>query len=72
VILAEDGVGVSHLVGVNAAGKAYPLARNEINDSEFTGPTFTADADILFANIQGPGHVFAITGPWGRRSGADL
>ena len=42
------------------------MARNELNDSEFTGPVFSADARILFANIQSPGHVFAITGPWGR------
>ncbi|MEV6517876.1 alkaline phosphatase PhoX [Micromonospora chalcea] len=66
VILAEDGEGVSHLVGVTEQGKAYPLARNELNDSEFTGPTFSADGKTLFANIQSPGYVFAITGPWGR------
>ncbi|MFF5172152.1 alkaline phosphatase PhoX [Micromonospora sp. NPDC000089] len=70
VILAEDGEGLSHLVGVTEQGKAYPLARNELNDSEFTGPTFSADGRILFANIQTPGYVFAITGPWGRASNA--
>jgi secreted PhoX family phosphatase len=68
VILAEDGEGLSHLVGVTEGGKAYPLARNELNDSEFTGPTFSQDGKILFANIQTPGYVFAITGPWGRPS----
>ncbi|MEW1848168.1 alkaline phosphatase PhoX [Nonomuraea angiospora] len=68
VILAEDGEGIQHLVGVSAQGKSYPMARNDLNDSEFTGPTFSADGRILFANIQSPGHVFAITGPW-RRSG---
>ncbi|MEU2610878.1 alkaline phosphatase PhoX [Micromonospora sp. NPDC007271] len=72
VILAEDGEGVSHLVGVTEQGKAYPLARNELNESEFTGPTFSADGQILFACIQSPGYVFAITGPWGRPSNADL
>jgi secreted PhoX family phosphatase len=66
VILAEDGEGLSHLVGVTRRGEAYALARNEINQSEFTGPTFSQDGRILFANIQDPGHVFAITGPWGR------
>ena len=70
VILAEDGEGVSHLVGVTAEGKTYPIARNELNDSEFTGPAFSADGRVLFANIQSPGHVFAITGPWGRGSNA--
>jgi len=66
VILAEDGEGVSHLVGVTDQGKAYPMARNDLNDSEFTGPTFSGVGRILFANIQSPGHVFAITGPWRR------
>ena len=46
------------------------MARNELNDSEFTGPAFSADGKMLFANIQAPGHVFAITGPWGRASNA--
>ena len=66
VILAEDGEGVQHLVGVTEAGESYSLARNDLNDSEFTGPNFTADRSIMFANIQSPGHVLAITGPWGR------
>lgn len=65
LILAEDGEGIQHLVGVTTGGEAYPLARNDLNDSEFTGPTFSADGKILFANIQDPGYVFAITGPWG-------
>ncbi|TNC24560.1 alkaline phosphatase PhoX [Amycolatopsis alkalitolerans] len=64
LILAEDGDGVQHLVGVTRKGATYPMARNDLNGSEFTGPTFSQDGRILFANIQGPGHVFAITGPW--------
>jgi secreted PhoX family phosphatase len=72
VIVAEDGEGIQHLIGVTAGGKAYPMARNELNDSEFTGPTFSQNGRILFANLQTPGYVFAITGPWGRPSGADL
>ena len=71
VILAEDGEGIQHLVGVTDQGKAYSLARNDLNDSEFTGPGFSADGQILFACIQSPGHVFAITGPWRRPSNAD-
>jgi secreted PhoX family phosphatase len=66
VILAEDGEGLSHLVGVDPRGNAFALARNELNESEFTGPTFSDDNRILFANIQDPGIVLAITGPWGR------
>lgn len=71
VILAEDGEGIQHLVGVTDQGKSYPMARNELaSGNEFTGPNFSADGTILFANIQSPGHVLAITGPWGRPSNA--
>jgi secreted PhoX family phosphatase len=66
VILAEDGEGLSHLVGVDVRGNAFALARNEFNDSEFAGTTFSEDGRILFANIYSPGWVFAIAGPWGR------
>jgi hypothetical protein len=68
LILAEDGEGIQHLVGVTDQGKAYPLARNEVSDSEFAGPTFSADGKVLFASIQADGYTFAITGPWGRPS----
>jgi secreted PhoX family phosphatase len=66
LILAEDGNGVQHLVGVTSEGTAYPLARNEFNDSEFCGPAFSRDGRILFVNIQSPGFTLAITGPWSR------
>jgi hypothetical protein len=64
VIMAEDGEGASHLVGSTDSGETFFFARNEINDSEFTGPTFSNDKQTLFANIQSPGHVFAIRGPF--------
>ncbi|HUR86725.1 MAG TPA: alkaline phosphatase PhoX [Solirubrobacteraceae bacterium] len=65
VIVAEDGEGRQHLVGATDDGETYFFARNELaDDSEFTGPTFSMDKKILFANIQSPGHVFAITGPF--------
>lgn len=82
VILAEDGEGLQHLVGVTDAGKSFTLARNDVaipdprepsgvRYSEFTGPVFSPDGKVLFANIQsGPGRVFAITGPWGRKQKA--
>jgi secreted PhoX family phosphatase len=41
---------------VTDQGKAYALARNDLNDSEFTGPAFGADGRILFACIQSPRH----------------
>ncbi len=65
VVLAEDGDGTQHLVGVTAEGDDYVLARNEHeDDSEFTGPCFSPDNKVLFANVQSPGFVFAIRGPW--------
>lgn len=70
LILAEDGNGVSHLVGVTSQGKSYALARNDFNDSEFCGPAFSADGNTLFVNIQSPGFTLAVTGPWGRASNA--
>ncbi len=68
LILAEDGEGKQHLVGSTESGEAFFFARNEIEgDSEFTGPTFSNDKKILFANIQEPGYVFAISGPFTRQ-----
>jgi uncharacterized protein len=64
LILAEDGEGIQHLVGVTTAGKSFALARNDVSGSEFAGPTFTEDGEVLFACIQGDGYTFAITGPW--------
>ncbi|SFS99278.1 alkaline phosphatase PhoX [Saccharopolyspora flava] len=72
LILAEDGDGQQHLFGVTTDGQTYPLARNEINTgtdlapefSEFCGPVFSPDGSTLFANVQNPGVLYAITGPW--------
>lgn len=68
VILAEDGEGKNHLVGATDRGEVFFFARNELpGDNEFAGPTFSRDRRILFANIQSPGHVFAIQGPFRRQ-----
>jgi hypothetical protein len=65
VIIAEDGDGVNHLVGANDRGEAFFFARNDDpENSEFTGPTFSHDRKILFANVQVPGYVYAIRGPF--------
>jgi secreted PhoX family phosphatase len=64
VIIAEDGDGTNHLVGAAEDGTTFRLARSE-RGSEFTGPVFSADGRVLFANVQVPGTMFAITGPWG-------
>ena len=72
LILAEDGVGASHVLSSVPGGPTYAIARNMLNIgsatapeySEFTGPTFTSDGKVLFVNIQTPGITLAITGPW--------
>jgi len=47
------------------------MARNDLTDAtrnvEVTGPAYSPDAKNLFANIQEPGYMFAITGPWRRQ-----
>lgn len=71
VFLAEDGEGIQHLVAVTETGEHVLFARNALNDSEFCGVVFSPDGKTLFANIQSPGHTFAITGPFARlRRGA--
>ncbi|MEU9994992.1 alkaline phosphatase PhoX [Streptomyces sp. NPDC050848] len=67
LVIAEDGEGVQHLFGATERGRTYPIARNDLNDSEFTGVVFSPDGDTLFANIQDPGIMLAITGPWRRQ-----
>lgn len=67
LIVSTDGDGDNHLAGVTADGTAYPIARSQMG-SEFTGPTFSPDGAVLFAGIQKPGVLFAITGPWQQAS----
>ncbi|MBC8093207.1 MAG: DUF839 domain-containing protein, partial [Pseudonocardia sp.] len=64
LILAEDGEGVQHLIGVTEGGESFPMARNDVSTVEFTGPVYSEDNTVLFANVQDPGTMFAITGPW--------
>ncbi|MFD7081231.1 alkaline phosphatase PhoX [Streptomyces sp. NPDC059918] len=74
LVIAEDGSGLQHLFGATESGRTYPLARNEMNMgtaqepeySEFTGVCFSPDGRTLYANIQDPGIMLAITGPWRR------
>lgn len=72
LVLAEDGVGASHVLSSVLGGPTYAIARNQLDIgtteepeySEFTGPAFSADGRVLFVNIQSPGITLAITGPW--------
>ena len=74
LVIAEDGEGIQHLFGATDRGRTYPIARNDLNIgtaeepeySEFTGVTFSPDGRTLYANIQEPGIMLAITGPWKR------
>jgi hypothetical protein len=66
LIIAEDGEGVQHLQAVTPSGTTVPLARNARDGGEFTGVTFSADRQTLYANLQEPGVTFAITGPFSR------
>ncbi|OEJ96757.1 alkaline phosphatase PhoX [Streptomyces thermolilacinus] len=66
LVIAEDGEGVQHLFGATDSGRTYPIARNDLNDSEFAGVVFSPDGRTLYANIQKPGLLLAITGPWHR------
>ncbi|RFU82427.1 DUF839 domain-containing protein [Streptomyces triticagri] len=76
LVIAEDGEGLQHLFGATDNGRTYPIARNELNTgteddpeySEFTGVVFSPDGRTLYANIQTPGILLAITGPWKRQS----
>ena len=64
VILAEDGNGKQHIAGATETGETFFFALNQLNNSEFAGPTFSQDKKTLFVSIYNPGNVFAITGPW--------
>jgi secreted PhoX family phosphatase len=74
LVIAEDGEGLQHLFGATESGRTYPLARNELNIgtaeepeySEFAGVCFSPDGRTLFACIQEPGIMLAVTGPWRR------
>ncbi|MBT2395143.1 alkaline phosphatase PhoX [Streptomyces sp. ISL-100] len=75
LVIAEDGEGGQHLFGATESGRTYPIARNDLNVgtdaepefSELTGVVFSPDGKTLYANIQDPGIMVAITGPWRRR-----
>lgn len=68
LIIAEDGEGKQHLIGATPSGETFFFARNDDPESsEFTGPTFSRNKQILFANIQTPGYMVAIQGPFARQ-----
>ena len=74
LVLTEDGNTANHLLSWSRQTGAQAIARNLIVleksalggniYSEMTGPSFSPNGQLLFGNVQEPGHVFAIRGPW--------
>ena len=54
----------NRIVGTTPGGDTYVFANNQLNDSEFAGPTFSPDGTTFFVNIQNPGLTLAIWGPF--------
>ncbi len=79
LVLTEDGNTANHMLSWSRDTGAQAIARNLIVleqsalggnvYSEMTGPSFAPDGSVLFGNVQEPGHVFAIRGPWARYLG---
>jgi secreted PhoX family phosphatase len=65
LFIAEDGEGQQHLIGSTEGGEVFFFARNmDPGNEESTGPNFSHDKRFLFANVQVPGRMFAIQGPF--------
>jgi secreted PhoX family phosphatase len=74
LVLTEDGNTANHVLSWSEETGAQAIARNLIVleqgsaggnvYSEMTGPCFSPDGRLLFANVQEPGHSFVIRGPW--------
>ena len=77
LVLCEDGSGEEFLHGLTTDGEIFQFAKNttilngehngivgNFKGSEWAGACYSPDGKWLFANLQGPGITFAITGPW--------
>jgi secreted PhoX family phosphatase len=60
----EDGKGFDRVMGVTPGGAAYEFARNQLNESELSGPCFSPDGRTFFVNIYDPGITVAVWGPF--------
>ena len=60
----SGSLGALYPANLVSARSVFPFGFNRLNDSEFAGATFSPDGRTLYVNIQGPGHTFAIYGPW--------
>ncbi|MFI9530785.1 alkaline phosphatase PhoX [Micromonospora rosaria] len=74
LMLCQDGVGDSYLMGTTVDGEPYLFARNRQNIGteaspeygEFAGVCFSDDRRTMYVNCYEPGTTFAITGPFRR------
>jgi secreted PhoX family phosphatase len=67
LVIAEDGNTANHLISWSDRFGAQAIARNQIVleqsslggnvYAEMTGPTFTPNGSLLFANVQEPGDI---------------
>jgi secreted PhoX family phosphatase len=65
MFVCEDGLEQQqHVVGITNKGEMYRFAHNALNQSEFAGACFAADAKTMFLNIYNPSITFAIWGDW--------
>jgi secreted PhoX family phosphatase len=77
LVLCEDGSGDEYMHGLTRNGEIFQFAKNNIvldgerngltgdfRGSEWAGACYSPDGRWLFANVQGAGITFAITGPW--------
>jgi secreted PhoX family phosphatase len=64
-VMCTDGEDDQQFVaGVTPDGETFPIAFNQLSNEEFAGACFSPDGQVLYVNIQDPGHTFAIWGPW--------
>ena len=62
--VCEDGPFGDRVVRIDRRGELSLFASNALNYSELTGPVFAPDGRTLFVNVQRPGLLLAITGPF--------
>jgi secreted PhoX family phosphatase len=64
LLVCEDGEGEQYILGITSQRKIYRFARNALDESEFSGTSFSPDGSTMFLNNLKSGLTFAITGPW--------
>lgn len=65
VWFAEDrDDGATRIIGATPAGEVYVFASQMSSGAELAGPTFAADGQRFFVNLQTPGITLAVGGPF--------